>query len=442
MTTSTGSDDVEDLRRELAALKGQLDSERTARSARVRRVVAGVLVVLAVVATTTSLLAVWTFRTLNDTELFVDRVGSIIEEPAVAQAIGDRAAAELVDALQLQDRIAEVLPDRAALVAGPITTATQDYLADAATALVQTEQFQAAWDAALAEGHRISVGILSGTDTAAIENSDGIIVLNITPVINALLAEGAGFLSDLLNREIDPPSVTPENIEAAVAALEEQLGTELPGDFGTITLFASDDLAAAQAAYSSATTAIWLAPLVALVLIALALAVSTRRLRTLAAIVVGTALLLLLVRLLLAPIQESLAASVTDQGLAGAVDAAFASVTSSLLSAITLVLVLGVIAALGLFVGGDSAPARAGRSALGHTPGLAARFPGGFLIGGAAAALALLAIIPGRSWGQVLVVLLVYAAYALAVVLAPRATAERAAAEEEIDAAAPGTGLR
>jgi hypothetical protein len=305
-------------------------------------------------------------------------------------------------------------------VAAPITTAAQDYLADAATSLIETEQFQAAWDAALAEGHRLSIGVLSGNDTEVVENTDGLIVLNITPVINALLGEGAAFLSDLLNRDISAPTVTPETVDEAVSALEEQLGTELPSDFGTIVLFESENLADAQRLYSVVSALIWVGPIAALVLIGLAVAVSTRRVRTLAATVVGVALGLLLVRLALAPAEESLAAAVSDVGLASAVSAAFAAITNSLVNGIAVVLVLGVIAAVVLFMAGDTAVARRSRETLRETPGLAARYRGTFLICGAILALLLLAVIPGRSWGQFLIVLLIYAAFALAVLLAPR----------------------
>jgi hypothetical protein len=421
--STTEPDDVAQLRTELESLKHQLASEKKARSARVRSIASWVLVVLAVFATILALLSIWTFRTLNDTDLFVDRVGSIIEQPEVAQAIGDTAAAELVDAIDLQDRIADVLPEQAALVAAPITTAAQEYLAEAATSLIGTEQFQAAWDAALAEGHRLSIGVLSGNDTEVIENSDGLIVLNITPIINAILAEGAVFLSDLLNRDISAPTVTPETIDEAVSVLEEQLGTELPADFGTIVLFESENLAAAQRLYSAVSALIWLGPIAALVLIGLAIAVSTRRVRTLAAIVVGVALGLLLVRLALAPAEESLAAAVSDAGLAAAVGAAFSTITASLVDGIALILILGILAAAVLFMTGDSAMAQKGRGALQEAPGLAARYRGAFLIGGAVLALLLLTAIPGRSWGQFLIVLLIYAAFALAVLLAPRSDA-------------------
>ena len=66
-----------------------------------------------------------------------------------------------------------------------------------------------------------------------------------------------------------------------------------------------------------------------------------------------------------------------------------------------------------------------------QTPSLATRHRGWFLIGGALVALLLLAVLPGISWGQVGVVALLYAGYALAVVLAPQV----APAKQDADSA-------
>ncbi len=411
--------EIEDLRREVEALHGQLATERAARTARRRRVAGHSLTVLAAVATTLALLGVWTFRTLTDTDLFVARVGPVIERPEVAAAVGQAAAAELVDALQLEQHLRSTLPPQVAAAAAPITNAAEDYLAKGATKLMQTEQFQAAWNAALSTGHRISIAILSGQGTDAVQTSGGVVVLDLTPVINQLLTDGAQMVSDLLGRQISAPTVTSDTVDSAVKALEERLGVDLPADFGRVTLFASDDLAAAQNAYQTIKVSVWLAPLVALVLAGLAIVVAPRRLRTALSIVVGTGLLLLLVGLSMQPLQSSIAGAVEDQGLSGAVTAGFDTVLSTLRTGILVVLALAVVAAGALYLSGQGRGATSARRLAGRTPGLAATHREWFLGGGAVAALVVLAVIPGRSWGQLLWVLLVYAAYALAVLLAP-----------------------
>jgi hypothetical protein len=411
--------EVENLRREVESLHQQLAVERAERAARVRGALSTLLTVLAALAIALALLGLWTFRTLTDTDLFVARVGPVIEQPEVAAAIGQAAAAELVDGIDLEKRLQKELPAEVAVAAGPISTAAENFLAKGATTLVGTEAFQAAWDAALASGHRITIAILSGTDTKAVENSDGVVILDITPVINQLLNQGSDLISDVLGRDVAAPTATPETIDQAVAALEDRLGIDLPAGFGQITLFSSEDLATAQAAYQTVRAAVWLAPLAAVVLVALAIAVSTRRLRTAMSILVATGLLVLLLGLGLQPLQSAIVAAVPDQGLDGAVSAGFDTVLSSLRTGIVVVVVLAVLAAATLYLTGESRAATSGRRALGQTPGLAAAHRGWFLAGGAVVALIVLAVLPGRSWGQLLVVLLLYAAYALAVLLAP-----------------------
>jgi hypothetical protein len=427
--------EVDELRAEVETLRAQVSAETAAKRRRRRRITSWVLAVLAVIATTLALLTVWTFRTLNNTDLFVERVGGVIEDPQVAEAIGTTAATELVEAIGLQDKLAEQLPPELSVAAGPITAAATNLLAQGVTRLAQTPQVQQAFEVGLAAGHEVTIAILSGQDTEAISNEDGTVVLDLTPVINEVITQGSDFLSGVLDRDIPAPEVTSENVDAALTALETRLGVDLPADFGQVTLFESENLAAAQQGYQIARWTAILAPIAALALIGLAVAVSLRRLRTFLGILVGTALAMLLVSLAVQPLKSSVVSSVAEQGLSGAVSDSFEIVFSSLRTGIVVVVVVGVIAALLLFVTGDSRAARAGRSMAGQAPSAAARHRTAFLVGGAVVALVLLAVIPGRSWGQIGIVLLLYGAFALAVLIAPRPPDTDPAAAEPDDQA-------
>ncbi len=419
MTQDANPDDeLEALRAEVERLRQAGPAGRARRRRRLRTAATALLTVLAVVTSALALLALWTFRTFTDTDAFVARVGPIIEQPAVGQAIGEEAAAQLVDAVGLEDRLRARLPDDVAVVAGPLTGAAQSYLAEAATSAVASDAFQQAWTTTLRQGHRLTIAVLSGDDNEAVQTASGAVVLNLTPVVNSVVAQGAQLLSDLLGRDITAPTVDDESIQAAVEALEQQLGVDLPAEFGQVVLFESDDLAAAQAGYDVARTAVALAPVAALLLIALAVVASTRRLRTLLVIVVGVAVLLLFVSLALDPLQQGILDRVGDAGFRSAVGATFDTVLSSLLTGIAVTTVLGVLAALGLFLLGRSRPARVARDAARQAPRLAATHKGPFLLAGAAVALLLLAVIPGRSWAQFLTVAVLAAAYSLAVLLA------------------------
>lgn len=422
---TTEATELARLRAENDELRRNLSAERRERSLRARSIGAWVMAVLAVLGLSAALMLTWTFRTLANTDLFVDRVGSIIESPEVATVIGDAAAAELVDALQLEQVVADALPDDVRIVAGPLTNAAQGYLAQGVTALVQTDAFQAAWDASLAAGHRVTIDILTGSDTGAVQNTDGVIVLNLTPVVNALVAQGSEFLSELLDRDVSAPALTGDDIDAAVAALEEQLGTDLPADFGQVVLFESENLAAAQRAYAIAATSAWLAPLAGLILALIALAIAPNRLKVGLGIVVGVGLTMLVVAVALQPLQSSVLEAAAAEGLDNAVAAGFSTVFSSLQTAVVVIVLLGVLAAGGLFLAGRSAPAAQGRELLARSPSAAAAHRTAFLVGGLVVAVGIAALIPGRGWGQLLVVGVLYAGYALAVLLAPQADTQR-----------------
>jgi hypothetical protein len=416
MADPSGSE-VEALRVENDQLRARLAAERSARNARWRGIATGTLTVLAVLATTVALLTVWTWRTLTDTDLFVDRVGGIIEQSEVAEAVGALAAEQLVDALELEDRLAAQLPDEVSILAAPISGAAQNYLGQGVTALAETSAVQQAWDVALAAGHEATIAVLSGSDRTLVENTDGVITLNLTPIVNEVVAQGEEFLSDLLGRDIQAPDLSEEDIDAAVADLEDQLGVQLPADFGQVVLFESDDLAAAQQAYATSRLVAWVGLVAAVLLVAIALVVSPTRLRTGLWIVAGVASLSLLILLGLQPLRSSIVGAAATQGLDGAVSAGFESLFSTLRVVIVVVLALGAVAILALVLTRRSQPSSP-QDVLQRSSRFSARHRGMLLGGGAAVAVGLALLVPGQSTSQLLTVALLYGIYAGGVLLA------------------------
>lgn len=296
---------------------------------RARRALTVLLGIAAVLATVLALLSVWTFRTLTDTGLFVQRVGSVIEDPAVAQEIGDVAAQKL-----------------AAAIGSPERPRLEEELADKVTGLIGTAGFRQAWDSTLTVSHQLAIGVLSGE----VPTSDDAVTLDLTQVMNALVGQAAGFLSNVLGRPISPPKVTAQNAEQAIADLNQALGTRLPTSFGNVTLIDSVDLTAAKTAYRTAKVAVVATPIVALLLIGLTIAAARRRVRAALWLVVGTAALLAVIGLLLNPLRQVLVIAVNDEGIGGAIGAAFSSLTSSLVAGIVVVAALGALAAVGLLL--------------------------------------------------------------------------------------------
>ncbi|MGJ7440943.1 hypothetical protein [Aquipuribacter sp. MA13-6] len=320
---------------------------------RARGVAAAVLTVAAALATVLALLAVWTFRTLTDSDLFVARVGSVIEEPAVSQAVADTAADRFVSAVDLERRVADRLPPELSAFAPTLAGAVESTMAREGARALQTDELRAVWDETLRRGHQATVAVLSGQDRELLSSEAGVIALDLAPVMGAI-ADRDGVLAGLLGR----PAVQAGTV-STVAELEERLGVELPEQSGLVVLFESEDLAAAQAGYQALRLSVRLAPVVALLLVLLAVGLSRHRLRTLLSVVVGVAVGLLLVRLAVEPVRSAVVGSVADDGLATGVAAAFDAVLSSVFTGVVVAAVLGLLALAALVLLGRSRRRRA-----------------------------------------------------------------------------------
>ena len=84
-----------------------------------------------------------------------------------------RATDELFTELNLQVRLHDALPPRAAFAAVPVTNATKGFVACELTNVLTSPQFQAIWTAALTFAHQQLVAVLRGQNTAALSTSGG-----------------------------------------------------------------------------------------------------------------------------------------------------------------------------------------------------------------------------------------------------------------------------
>lgn len=134
-------DDVALLRAENEALKAQLAAPAVENRHRARRVIAAILAFLTGLLLVTSLLSVWTNRTALNTSVFVDRVAPVIEEPAVQDLVAREITTQLFDALDVQQRLQEAVPEQLTFLAGPLSSGVQDFTQKQVVKLVGTDAF-------------------------------------------------------------------------------------------------------------------------------------------------------------------------------------------------------------------------------------------------------------------------------------------------------------
>jgi hypothetical protein len=342
------------LRAERDQLQAQVATlERRGRwRSRLRTIGVVVLLVLACVSFAGAVVGGWAKRNLLDTERVSGTLQEIVNDPAVEEAVSARLTATLITLIGPQDLLEEALPDRADILAVPLATAVDRFIAGAVDRFVGSDAYERLMLGLAERGHAGALRVLRG-ESDRVEIVDGAVVIDLVPVINAVLAEITSASPEIFGRRIDLPTITVDDVpERARQRLADALGVPLDDDFGRVTVFESDSLTAAQ-------DALWLfersVPALTLAFFAfagLALWLSRRRRRTLLQLVVGLALVLVLVRRIVYRLIESVTEIPPTQV---GQDAAHAIVTilfdSLLLFTLLLVVVLAVVAIVALVTG-------------------------------------------------------------------------------------------
>ncbi|HZB43076.1 MAG TPA: hypothetical protein VE487_19040, partial [Ilumatobacter sp.] len=208
----------------------------------VRTVGAVILGVIAVVGLLCSVLGLWARDTVFDETEVAGAVESAIDDPAVTDALAARLTESVMSAVDLETRLANILPPALqrltpAIVGGTtqrIEDRLSNRLADAQTRDTLVTIFERSYGAFLdvMEGDGIADGLTV---------EEGEVTVNFLPLVADGLQtlQGFGLLDDAtipeLARDGDPTE--------QIAQLEDGLGRDLPEDFGQIVVYRSDSLA-------------------------------------------------------------------------------------------------------------------------------------------------------------------------------------------------------
>ena len=138
---------------------------------RSRRILAGVVLVLACLSILFTTVAVWTHQVAFKTERFTALVSTVITDPAVIDPLAERISVQVVDALDVQTRIENRLPDIAKPLAAALTTQIQDAIDRRLQVALANPKIQAALTKTIAFAHERIMNLLRG-------NSDAISVVD------------------------------------------------------------------------------------------------------------------------------------------------------------------------------------------------------------------------------------------------------------------------
>ncbi|HEY3142941.1 MAG TPA: hypothetical protein VGJ86_17500 [Acidimicrobiales bacterium] len=323
-----------------------MENEQTRRASRrrLRAAVVATLLLIGVAGFTSSAVGWWARRNVTNTEVWLDRVGPLAEDPAVRAALGAWVSNQIIDLVNPAAVFEEVLPQRGQILAVPLSNAVEDFLRERVDRFLASDLFERLWLAANERAHRATIKLLRGESDVA-EARNGKVVINLVPMLNAVLADIGKASPELLGRQVDLPDLSLDELPpAAIARVERALGVNLDDDFGQFVVYDHGRLRALQDAADQARRGLVLVSVITVVTLGAALVLSDRKRRTLLQMLAGLAIALALIRRLGLRGQRELLAAIPDQVNRAAAEAASDQFLDPLLAVTqTLLIVLALV---------------------------------------------------------------------------------------------------
>ena len=234
-------------------------------SSRIRPIAAIALAVIAVLLATMAVDAFWLHERIFNNEQFVESLAPLPQDPAVSTAIATKTVEVLSASGTAEAKVAEVLPDRLAFLTPNVFDLVEEKVFDTTMRLVSSDAFARVWTKGLETVHAVVVGILDG-DPAYPTTGD----------VGLNLEGTAGLVLDELDkRGID-------------------LFAEIETSVGEIAFIQAEMLAGPRSLINVFHTGVWVLPIVALLVLGLAVLIDRDRLRPVQIFGIGLAIAILL----------------------------------------------------------------------------------------------------------------------------------------------------
>lgn len=407
--------ELERLRAEVAELR-QRPAQPRRRRWGWRNPVAALLIVIGCVFAPLSVMAVWSANQVTNTNRYVANMAPLISEPAIQHTLTDKITTQIstrLDVKGLANQAATVLSKRGlprvgsllSTYSGALASAVQGFIHSQVAKIVASPAVARLWTQVNRTVHAQIVKALSGQGNSSVTISNGQVVLGLGPFINL--------------------------VKSNLAARGFTLVNKLPAINPTITLFSAKYLVKAQTAYRLINTLKWVLPIVTLLLLGLGVYLSPSHRRALIGAGLGFAVSMVVLGAGLAIFRAIYLNSVPSSKLPpDAAAALFDTLVRFIKDGLRLMLVLGLLVAIGAFLTGPSVTAvrtrhaitsgigwvRAGGERAGLRTGPVGRWTYAHRKGLRAGAVALAAVI-FVFWGQPTVVLALVLVLLLLVVL-------------------------
>jgi hypothetical protein len=349
--------ELERLRAETAEMESRTAALESQGAGKVRRrrmswrtPVSIVLIVLGCILSAVSVIGVWAGNEVSDTGRWVATVEPLIHDPAVQNVLTDKITEQIssrIDITGTLNQAAAQLNSRGLPKISSLLTTFSPQIASSVTgfihstvhSVISSQAMATAWVQVNTVAHQALVKVLSGQGGGAISTSNGQIVLNLGPLIlvakEDLVAKGFKLASNI-------PPVSP-----------------------TVALFQATDLGKAQAYYRLVKAQRLALPILSLVLLGAGVYVARGRRRALVGAGLGLAASMLVLAIGLAIARSIYLSSVPSNVLpSDAAAAVWDAFVHFLKVGLRVVLLVGLVVAIGAFFTGPSHTAIQTRSGL------------------------------------------------------------------------------
>lgn len=318
--------EIEEMHAELTELRRRAaDDEVAGRGQRHlgRRWAVGLLIVLGCIVLAGANVSVWLRDVVLDADAWVAAVGPLSQNEVIVNTVSVYVVGELFDALDVEQVVREALPDPLNLVSGPLVGVLEDLVRDTVASVIESDQFNAVWVAVNRTAHEVVIGVLrGGTDYLYIK--DGQLTLDFSDIFDSIQST-----LDL-----------------------ESLGLFADQDGGKFVIFNSYQVAMLQQVLAIIdTVGLWL-PILALAAFVAAWLLSLWRRRTILWIGVGVAITMGLTLLLFSLVQPMVLASIVDPIIRLVAGEILKVVLNGLVLQTVLLLIIGLLIAVGAELAG------------------------------------------------------------------------------------------
>jgi hypothetical protein len=316
-----------------------------------RAPVSAVLIVLGCILAPVCVLGVWGANQVGNTDRFVANMSPLISEPPIQHALSARITTEITSRLDVAavtnqaaaQASAAHLPRIATLLhtfSGQIASAANSAIGTAVASVVASPAIASVWTQGLRASHTGLVRVLSGQGGGAVNVVGNQVVLNLGPLITQA------------KKQLSAQGITAVN--------------NIPNVNATFPLFEAPNLAKAQQGYRLTQTLKWLLPFLALALLAVGVYVARGHRRALigAALGLAASMLVLGIALTIARVLylDSVPKNVLPSDAAGAL---YDTLIRFIRQGLRVILVVGLVIAIGAFLSGPSVTAVRTRRAVG-----------------------------------------------------------------------------